>query len=91
MLSVTIRTARRSTSGTLRPSGVASAVRADAASAAIIAETKPAPPEQSAPSEAGSAMQLQPPKSMVVVPSGRVFTAGQPDYDAASQSSNRPD
>ena len=30
MLSVTIRTASRSTSGTLRPSGVASAVRADA-------------------------------------------------------------
>ena len=54
-----------------------------AARAAIMAETKPAPPEQRAPSEAGSAMQLQPPKSMVAIPSGRVFTAGQPDYAAA--------
>src|SRR5260221_7146469 len=64
MLSVTIRTATRSTSGMVRPSGFASAVRALAASAAIIAVTKTAPPEQSAPSEDASGMQLQPLKSM---------------------------
>src|SRR5262245_10435409 len=65
MLSVMIRTATRSTSGTLRPSGVASAVRELAARAAIMAVTKPAPPVHKAPNEEGSEMQLQPLKSMI--------------------------
>ena len=43
-MSVTIRTASRSTVGTLRPSGFASAVRAAPVSAAIMAVTKPANP-----------------------------------------------
>ena len=68
MLSVTIRTATRSTSGIWRPSGCASAVRAPAASAAIMAVTKPEPPAHSAPSVEGSEMQLQPPKSMGTLP-----------------------
>ena len=44
ILSVTMRTASRSTSGTARPSVFAGAVLALAASVAITAETKPAPP-----------------------------------------------
>ena len=44
ILSVTMRTARRSTSGTARPSVFAGAVLALPASVAITAETKPAPP-----------------------------------------------
>ena len=67
MLSVTIRTAKRSTSGTLRPSGVASAVRAPADSAAIMAVTKPAPPVHSEPKVEASVMHWQPPKSIVIL------------------------
>src|SRR6185503_17757457 len=62
-LSVTMRTASRSTSGTLRPSGLAGAVREEAAIAAIMALTKP-PPEQSALRVEGSVTQLQPLKSI---------------------------
>jgi hypothetical protein len=85
MLSVMIRTASRSTSGTLRPSGVASAVRELAASAAIMAVTKPAPPEHKAPNEEGSGMQLQPLKSMIHIPAEYVFTAAPADYAAVQR------
>ena len=47
MLSVTMRTATRSTSGTAARKVLAGAVRLAAASAAIMAVTKPEPPAQS--------------------------------------------
>src|SRR5262245_2985959 len=62
MLSVTTRTATRSTSGTSRPSGRAGAVRTLAAIVAMTADTKPVPPAHSgARLETAdvSAMQLQ--------------------------------
>jgi hypothetical protein len=60
-------------------------VREFAASAAIMAVTKPAPPEHKALNEEGSGMQLQPLKSMIDIPPGYVFTAAQPDYAGAGR------
>ena len=62
ILSVTMRTLSSSTTGTAWPRVFAGAVLAPAASVAITAETKPAPPEHSAPAPvrkvaAGSCMQ----------------------------------
>ena len=77
-LSVMTRTASLSTSGTLRPTGRASPVRAVATMAPTMAEINPAPPARSEVNEAGSVTQLQGPNSMMRSIQERVESVSNP-------------
>ena len=72
MLSVTMRTATLSTTGTSPRSVFAGAVLALPASVAITAETNPAPPLQSwlTPDRKGALASVQGPNSIVILGSG---------------------
>src|SRR4051812_35327537 len=70
-LSVTIRTASRSTSGVLSRSALASCLREFAASVAITAVTKPVPPIHKGPADdASDVAQLHRLNSIVAPPHG---------------------